>query len=116
MEYDEGTFVPQFLDLFNAATEVVNPLNLYTALVHEHLNVLDFHDIMTQYQSVELYLDSFEDSPAVTGPGCAFFQFMHPQIAEYSVTRKAECLRSNLILLNKFTFNYKQYDILETYI
>ena len=51
-----GTFLPQFLNLLNGATEIVNPLNMYRALFREHLNVMNFNDLMTQYQGVELYL------------------------------------------------------------
>ena len=67
MEDDGGTFVTQFLSHFNSATDVVNPLNMYRALIREHLGAMNFHEIMTQYQAVELYLDAFEDSPAITG-------------------------------------------------
>ena len=85
MEDDGGTFVIQFLSHFNSATDVVNPLNMYRALIREHLGAMNFHEIMTQYQAVELYLDAFEDSPAITGRGNDFFNFMAPTIAEYSI-------------------------------
>ena len=75
----------QFLSHFNSATDVVNPLNMYRALIREHLGAMNFHEIMTQYQAVELYLDAFEDSPAITGRGNDFFNFMAPTIAEYSI-------------------------------
>ena len=105
-----GTFLPQFLNLLNGATEIVNPLNMYRALFREHLNVMNFNDLMTQYQGVELYLgqhylliyflkinfpnqkaqilplDAFENSPTITGPGNPFFNFLKPTICEYSIT------------------------------
>ena len=84
MQDDQGTFVQQFLELLDSATEIVNPLNLYRALIREHLNALDFEDTMSQYQAVELFLDAFVQSPE-TGPGCPYFNFMQPSIVEWSV-------------------------------
>lgn len=93
MEDDQGGFVPQFLEILNSPAEFVNPINLYQSLVREHLNVLDFDYVMTRYQNAELYLDGFDHSPRITGPGCPYFNFLQPQIAEFQ--RISGCQRCN---------------------